>query len=68
MLSVCAVHAVVRGGESPPSRCAWSRRTREAPGRHREMGSAGSMERRCGARDTNRIGGVVRSGRVGTPP
>ena len=56
------------GGESPLSRCAWSRRTREAPGRHREVGSEGRVERRCGARDTNRIRGVVRSGRVGTQP
>src|SRR5262247_4178372 len=56
------------GGESPPSRYAWSRRTREAPGRHREVGSEGSVERMCGARDTNRIRGVVRSGRVGTRP
>jgi hypothetical protein len=36
---VCAVHAVMLGGESPLSRCAWSRRTREAPRRHREVGS-----------------------------
>jgi hypothetical protein len=56
------------GGESPLSRSSWSRRTREAPGRHREVGSEGSVERRCGARDTNRIGGVVQPGRVGTPP
>ena len=63
---VCAVHAVMLGGESPPSRCAWSRRTREAPGRHREVGSEGSVERMCGARDTNRIRGVVQPGRAGT--
>src|SRR5262245_7732163 len=56
------------GGESPPSRYAWSRRTREAPGCHREVGSEGSVERMCGARDTNRIRGVVGSGRVGTRP
>jgi hypothetical protein len=68
MPSVCAVHAVMLGGESPPSRCTWSRRTREAQGRHRKAGSEGSVERRCGARDTNRIRGVVRSGRVGTRP
>jgi len=55
------------GGESPLSRCAWSRRTREAQGRHREVGSEGSVERRCGARDTNRIRGVVQPGRAGTP-
>jgi ribosomal protein L34E len=60
------VHAVMLGGESPLSRCAWSRRAREAPGRHREVGSEGSVERTCGARDTNRIRGVVRSGRAGT--
>jgi hypothetical protein len=68
MPGVCAVHVVMLGGESPPSRYAWSRRTREAQGRHREVGSEGSVERRCGARDTNRIRGVVRSGRVGTQP
>ncbi len=62
------MHAVMLGGESPPSRCSWSRRTREAPGRHREVGSEGSVERRCGARDTNRRRGVVRSGRAGTQP
>ena len=55
MPGVCAVHAVMLGGESPLSRCAWSRRTREAQGRHREVGSEGSVERMCGARDTNRI-------------
>jgi hypothetical protein len=56
------------GVKVPLSRCTWSRRTREAPGRHREVGSEGRVERRCGARDTNRIRGVVRSGRVGTRP
>jgi hypothetical protein len=66
--SVCAVHAVMLGGESPLSRYSWSRRTREAQGRHREVGSEGSVERMCGARDTNRIRGVVRLGRVGTRP
>jgi hypothetical protein len=66
--SVCAVHAVMLGGESPPSRYSWSRRTREAQGRHREVGSEGRVERMCGARDTNRIRGVVRLGRVGTRP
>jgi hypothetical protein len=65
---VCAVHAVMLGGESPLSRCAWSRRTSEAQGRHREVGSEGSVERMCGATDRNRIQGVVRSGRVGTRP
>jgi hypothetical protein len=65
-LAVCAVHAVMLGSESLLSRCAWSRRTREAQGRHREVGSEGSVERRCGARDTNRIRGVVQSGRAGT--
>jgi hypothetical protein len=65
-VGVCAVHAVMLGGESPPSRCTWSRRTREAPGRHREVGSEGSVERTCGARDTNRIRGVVQPGRAGT--
>jgi hypothetical protein len=63
---VCAVHAVMLGGESPPSRCTWSRRTREAQGRHREVESEGSVERTCGARDTNRIRGVVQPGRAGT--
>ena len=67
-LIVCAVHAVMLGGESPLSRCTWSRRTREAQGRHREVGSEGSVERRCGARYTNRIRGVVPSGRAGTRP
>ena len=37
MPGVCAVHAVMLGGESPLSRCTWSRRTREAQGRHREV-------------------------------
>jgi hypothetical protein len=66
--SVCAVQAVMLGGESPRARYAWSRRTREAHGRHREVGSEGSVERRCGARDPNRIGGVVQPGRAGTQP
>jgi hypothetical protein len=65
---VCAVHAVMLGGESPLSRCPWSRRTREAQGRHRAVGSEGSVERTCGARDTNPIRGVVPSGRAGTRP
>src|SRR4030095_12126104 len=64
--SVCAVHAVMLGSESLLSRCAWSRRTREAQGHCREVMSEGSVERTCGARDTNRIQGVVRSGRAGT--
>jgi hypothetical protein len=68
MPSVCAVHAVMLGGASPPSRYSWSRRTREAQGRHREVGSEGSVERTCGARDTNPIRGVVPSGRAGTQP
>jgi hypothetical protein len=67
MPGVCAVHAVMLGSESLLSRCAWSRRTREAHGRHREVRSEGSVERTCGARDTNRIGGVVQPGRAGTP-
>jgi hypothetical protein len=67
-LGVCAVHAVMLGSESLLSRCAWSRRTREAQGRHREVGSEGSVERTCGARDTNRIRGVVQPGRAGTQP
>jgi hypothetical protein len=54
------------GGASPLSRYSWSRRTREAQGRRREAGSEGSVERRCGARDTNRIRGVVQPGRAGT--
>ena len=54
-LRVCAVHAVILGGISPLSRCAWSRRTREAQGRHREVGPEERVERMCGARDTNRI-------------
>src|SRR5919109_922356 len=65
---VCAVHAVMLGSASLLSRCTWSRRTREAQGRHREVGSEGSVERTCGARDTNRIGGVVPLGRAGTQP
>ena len=60
------MHAVMLGGESPLSRCTWSRRTSEAQGRHREVGSGGSVERMCGARDTNRIRGVVQPGRAGT--
>jgi hypothetical protein len=63
---VCAVHAVMLGGESPLSRCTWSRRTREAQGRSRKGASEGSVERTCGARNTNRIGGVVQPGRAGT--
>ena len=63
---VCAVHAVMLGGESPLSRCTWRRRTREAQGRLREEASEGRVERTCGARDTNRIRGVVQSGRAGT--
>lgn len=39
-----------------------------APGRHREVGSEGGVERTCGARDTHPIGGVVPSGRAGTRP
>ena len=66
--SLCAVHAVVLGGESPLSRCAWSRRTREAPARHREVGSEGRVERTCGPRDTNPKRVVVQSGRAGTRP
>jgi hypothetical protein len=65
---VCAVHAVMLGGESPPSRWTWSRRTREAPGRQREVGSEGSVERMCGARDTHRRRGMVQPGRAGTQP
>ena len=61
------MHAVMLGGESPLSRCAWSRRTSEAPGRHREVGSEGRVERMCGARDTNPIRGVAQSGRAGPP-
>ena len=46
----------------------WRRRTREAQGRHREVGSEGSVERTRGARNTNRIRGVTVLGRVGTQP
>ena len=46
----------------------WRRRTREAQGRHREVGSEGSVERMRGARNTNRIRGVTALGRVGTQP
>jgi hypothetical protein len=46
----------------------WRRRTREAPGRHREVGSEGSVERTHGARNTNLIRGVTYLGRVGTQP
>jgi len=62
---VCAVHAVMLGGVSPPSRYEWSRRTREAPGRRREVGSEGSMERMGGATHRNPIGGGTQSGRGG---
>jgi hypothetical protein len=65
---VCAVHAVLLGSASLLSRWTWSRRTREAQGPHGEVGSEGSVERTCGARDTHRIGGVVRPGRAGTQP
>jgi hypothetical protein len=44
MPGVCAVHAVMLGGASPLSRCAWSRRTRAAQGRPRE----GASERKRG--------------------
>ena len=33
----------------------WRRRTRETQGRHREVGSEGSVERTRGARNTNLI-------------
>jgi len=46
----------------------WRRRAREAQGRHREVGSEGSVERTRGARNTNRIRGVTVLGRVGTRP
>jgi len=46
----------------------WRRRTREAQGRHREVGSEGSVERMRGARNTNLIRGVTYLGRVGTQP
>src|SRR5262245_12968259 len=46
----------------------WRRRTREAQGRHREVGSEGSVERTRGARNTNRIRGVTVLGPVGTQP
>jgi hypothetical protein len=62
---VCAGHVVVLGGGSPLSRCTWSRRTSEAPERRREVRSEGSVERMCGARNTNLIRGVARSGRAG---
>jgi hypothetical protein len=39
-----------------------------AQGPHREVGSAGSVERTCGTRHTNRIGGVVQPGCAGTQP
>ena len=44
----------------------WSRRTREAQGHHREVGSEGSVERMRGATYRNLIGGVVYPGRAGT--
>jgi hypothetical protein len=68
MPSVCAVHAVMLGGVSPLSRGAWSRRTREAPGRPREGASEGRVERTGGARATHRIQGGGPSGRAGTRP
>jgi hypothetical protein len=46
----------------------WRRRTREAQGQDREALSEGSVERRRGARNTNRIRGVTVPGRVGTQP
>ena len=46
----------------------WRRRTREAQGRHREVGSEGSVERMRGARNTNLIGGVTYLEPVGTQP
>ena len=42
-----AVHAVMLGSESSVQ-ASGSRRTREAQGRHREVGSEGSVERTCG--------------------
>ena len=53
------------GGARPLSRGAWSRRTREAPGRHREVGADGRVERTGGTRHTTRRGGVVQPGRAG---
>src|SRR5712691_7814816 len=46
----------------------WRRRTREAQGRRREVGSEGSVERMRGARNTNLIRGVTDLGPVGTQP
>ncbi len=46
----------------------WRRRTREAQGRHRKVGSEGSVERMRGARNTNLRRGVTYLGRVGTQP
>ena len=46
----------------------WSQRTSEAQGRHREVGSEGSVERMRGARNTNLIRGVTYLGPVGTQP
>jgi hypothetical protein len=67
MHCVCAVQAVMLRGASPLSRCAWRRGTREAPGRHREVGSEGRVEQTCGARDMHPIRGMVQSGRAGMP-
>jgi hypothetical protein len=55
MPGVCAVHAVMLGGASPLSRCAWSRRTRGAQGRHREVGLKAAWNERAG-RGRGRIG------------
>jgi group II intron reverse transcriptase/maturase len=66
--SVCAVQAVMLGRASLLSRGAWSRRTREAQRRLCEEASEGRVERRGGARDTHRRGGVVQAGRAGTRP
>src|SRR6266545_2334515 len=53
-------------GESPDARYRRSRRLGEGQGRHREVGSEGSPIQKRGARYTNRIRGVARSGRAGT--
>ena len=53
---------------SPRARCQRSRRRGAGPGRLREVASTGSPIRTRGARDTNRIRGVVPLGRAGTRP
>jgi hypothetical protein len=63
---VCCACSQAREGTSP-SRGTGSRRTGEAPGRHRAGGAAGRVERTGGARATHRRRAVVPWGRAGPP-